>query len=471
MPLIDDTFEPMEIPAKHARVICNQSQTYRYRVLRGGRSGGKDWAFASAAIERGVRQSTRYLCTREVQNTIKASIHQLLSDTILRLGYSDYFKITDHEIRAKHNDTSFIFKGLRDLNADNVKSIEGIDVCMIGEAQDMTKKSFTVLDPSIRKPGSELWIQFNEQFDDDFIYLFSVVNPPDDLICEQVLYTDNPWTTPATYKQAERMRLEDPMLYRNVWLGECLGQGGRVFPLYDKKLHEIDFDMSSLPQCDLYMSIDPHRKYYPAITWYAVTPTGATVVYNEWPRPVDQQGMWYDEARTMMTFDMTMSQLAAVILANDRTFLGGTVIGRTIDPRFAAEHEDFVPALQALGVLNWRQAPFERIETQRESLKTLIGYNPAIPVYGCNTPDWYVERSCGNKSRAYVRHSYAEDKDKEAETHKDFIDNDRYFLSLFPMGRPAYIERDSMRKGPPLKSMAAQMMQSLPAQGYYKVIK
>lgn len=462
MPLINGKFEPLELPPKHARVLFDNTKKWRIRCLHGGRSGAKDWSMTAAIIERAVRKSTRVLCTREIQNTIKDSTHRLLSDTIKRLGYEQYFRVLDNEIRCNVNDSIFAFRGLRDLNADNIKSIEGIDVCMIGEAQNLTKKSFTILNPTIRKPGSEIWIQYNPQFDDDFIYDLTVVNPPNNLICEQVLYTDNPWNSQEIIDQAERMKREDELLYRNVWLGEPLGQGGRVFPMYNPDIHEIDFDLAMLPQCNLYMAIDPHRKYYPAIKWYAVTPTSAVVVYNEWPKYEDL-GMWYDEARNTKQFDIDLKELANIILGNDMTFQypGCSPVKRCGDPRFLNENPDLQRVLMENGVIGWVDAPFEKIETQRENLKVLINYNPALPLCGINTPDWYIKRECRNSCRAYKRHCWSEDKDKEREDNKDFIDVDRYFLSIVN-GKPLYEEPYKPKVGGQLISLATHQLSQLP---------
>lgn len=223
--------------------------------------------------------------------------------------------------------------------------------------------------------------------------------------------------------------------------GKGSNKSGKVYPMYAEEVHDIDFDLTMLPECDLYMAIDPHRKYYPAILWFAVTPSSAVVVYNEWPK-FEDLGMWYDEARNLKVFDKTELELANIILANDLTTqYGGVIAGRVGDPRFLAENVDFVPKLMERGVMGWRDAPYERIETQRDNLRTLLSYNPAIPVCGANMPDWLYDRRCKNARRAAKRH-YWGDKDKEAEEHKDMIDNKRYFLSIFPNGRPVFVERD-----------------------------
>jgi hypothetical protein len=478
MPIKDGKIVDLELPRKHARVLFDQSKQWRFRELHGGRNGAKDWSIAAAAIEIGIRKSTRFLFTREVQKTLAASAHQLLKDTIQRLGYSQYFEVLRNEIRCKQNETIFLFEGLNDIVASDLKSFEGIDIAVICEAEDLTKQSFQTFNFTIRKPGSQIWIQFNPQFEDDFVYSYFVTNPPGNCIgCQvngfglsadgkAVVPADNPWVSPEQIAEAQKLLNSDKDAFDNQCLGLPKGSGGRVFPLYNKDIHEIDFDLSYLPECDLYMSIDPHRKYYPAITWYAVTPTSATVVYNFWPR-FEELGMWYDEARNVKTFDMDRKQLANIILANDHTFQGGKIISRVGDPRFLAENTDFVPGLMEHGVVGWLDIPFERIETQRENLKSLMSYNPAIPFGGCNLPDWYVVRDLTNKTRAYRRHSYDQEKDKESEVHKDPIDNDRYFLSQFPNGKPVYLGRHSVTRIQTIKSLASIQLANLPAQGYY----
>lgn len=467
MPLVDGRFDQVELPEKHIRVLADHTRKWSTRVLYGGRGGGKDYAFIISAIERAVRVPTRVLCTREIMESIQASIYQTVVDCISMLGYNDYFEITKTEIRGKRNGSFFIFRGLKDLNADSIKSYQGIDLVIIGEAAYLSKESYLILEPTIRKEGSEIWVQFNPEFEDDFVYDHFVLNTPEDCIIEKVNYTDNPFCPQKLIDQAEKMKREDIELYKHIWLGEPRGKGGRVYPMYSPEIHRVPFDLDYLPKCDLYMSIDPHRKYYPAITWYAVTPSDAVVVYNEWPRREDLGGLWYDEARDQKAFDLSLKELAHIILANDYCLNGGRIIARCGDPRFLAENPDYTRELMAHGVMGWVDVPFERIETQRENLKSLMHYNPAIPVVGSNTPSWYVSDVCANKDRAYRRHSYDDKKDKESETHKDLIDNDRYFLSMFTDGKPRFTERRGTRPIGQIKSLASLQMEKMPASGYF----
>jgi hypothetical protein len=197
------------------------------------------------------------------------------------------------------------------------------------------------------------------------------------------------------------------------------------------------------------MAIDPHQKYYPFIKWYAVTPLGCVVQYNEWPK-FEDLGMWYDEARESRAFGMSPRELANIILANDMSLqYGAQIMGRVPDPRFDAQNPAFVRQQQECGVLGWVQAEHEKVETQRERLKRLMEYNPALPRLGMNMPQWYVRKGCRNSNRAYLRLMWDEDKEKEMEEGKDPVDCDRYFLNILgdPIRYVPVIKRGSLMDG------------------------
>jgi phage terminase large subunit len=192
MPLVDGKFEPLTLPSeKHQRVLFDSSKPWRYRVLHGGRNGYKDWSVCQAIVEICLRTSKRCLFTREVQLTIADSAHALLRDTIKRLGYTEYFTVHNNRITCNVNDSSIIFRGLNEMVSGDIKSMEGIDICVVMEAEGLQRKSFEEdLDPTIRKDGSEIWIIFNTKQASDFVYQFCVIHPPENMIRELVNYTD-----------------------------------------------------------------------------------------------------------------------------------------------------------------------------------------------------------------------------------------------------------------------------------------
>ena len=111
----------VELIPKIADVIFKPK---RYLFLRGGRGSGKSWSVARALVVLAFQTNHRILCTREVQNSIKQSVHQLLRDQIVELGLSGFFTILENEIRGL-NGSAFYFSGLSDQTSDSIKSFEG----------------------------------------------------------------------------------------------------------------------------------------------------------------------------------------------------------------------------------------------------------------------------------------------------------------------------------------------------------
>lgn len=192
----------------------------RYKVLHGGRGAAKSWGIARALLVRAAEKPIRVLCAREVQKSITDSVHKLLSDQVHSMGLGAFFRITDTQIRGI-NGSEFFFAGIRGQSIENLKSYEGVDICWIEEAQVVTKRSWDVLIPTIRKEDSEIWLSLNEDLDTDETYVRFVQNPPKGAIVEFLTYKDNPWF-PCVLEQ-ERLACEerDPVGYRNIWEGQC----------------------------------------------------------------------------------------------------------------------------------------------------------------------------------------------------------------------------------------------------------
>lgn len=192
----------------------------RYKILWGGRGGAKSWGVARALLIQGAAKPLRVLCAREIQRTISDSVHQLLRDQISGLGLDGNYRVTDTEIRGV-NGTQFLFAGLRQQDAAKIKSFEGADICWVEEAHTVSKKSWDVLIPTIRKPGSEIWVTFNPELDTDDTYVRFVVNTPPDSKLININWRDNPWFPDTLEKERLHLQKTDPDAYENVWEGKC----------------------------------------------------------------------------------------------------------------------------------------------------------------------------------------------------------------------------------------------------------
>ncbi len=214
----------MQAPQQTIRAQIPQALEFlfrpkRYKVGYGGRGGGKSWAFARALLVKAYQHPMRILCARELQSSIKDSVHRLLSDQIRELGLSSHYTIQNTSIKGA-NGSEFLFEGLR-WNIDRIKSLEGVDVCWVEEAKNVSKSSWEVLIPTIRKNHSEIWVSFNPELESDETYRRFITAPPTDSIVTKVNWRENPWFNDVMKREMEDLKSRDEDAYLNIWEGHC----------------------------------------------------------------------------------------------------------------------------------------------------------------------------------------------------------------------------------------------------------
>lgn len=194
----------------------------RYKVAYGGRAGVKSWSFARALLILGLSGNERVLCARELMKSLDESVHKLLADQISLMGMNYLYDVQQAHIYGlgKAKGTEFSFEGLRH-NTNKVKSYEGITRCWVEEAARLSKDSFFLLEPTVRKQGSELWLSFNPEMDDDFIYQYFVVNrPPPDSVVVKTSFRDNRWLSKESLASILHLKETDPDEYLHVYEGQ-----------------------------------------------------------------------------------------------------------------------------------------------------------------------------------------------------------------------------------------------------------
>jgi phage terminase large subunit len=205
-------------------------QPIRFKIFKGGRGGAKSWNFARALLLLGYQRPLRILCAREMQKSIKESVHKLLVDQIKSMGLSHFYEVLQSEIRGA-NGTTFAFEGIR-LNAANLKSYEGVDICWVEEAQTVSDQSWRDLIPTIRKERcfihsdsepswAEIWISFNPLLETDPTYKRFVKNTPTNAILQHTTYRDNPWYPKPLMAEIEDLKISDYDEYLHVYEGQC----------------------------------------------------------------------------------------------------------------------------------------------------------------------------------------------------------------------------------------------------------
>jgi len=245
----------MEIPKEFKRLLDND---WREAAVYGGRYSLKSHTVARILLIRARMSKIRVACFREFQNSIAESSHQLLADLIEKYGLTD-FEITDNSIVNRYNGSDFLFKGLY-RNEQSIKSIEGIKIAWVEEAQTVSKASLEVLTPTIREEGSQIIYTYNRLLELDPIHQRLVLEGRPNSLIINVNYPvaqKYGWLPKAVLEEIEDDRLKRPALYKHKWLGEPNTVEGRIYTdwqIIDEIPHEARLWRRGL---DFGYSIDP----------------------------------------------------------------------------------------------------------------------------------------------------------------------------------------------------------------------
>lgn len=192
-----------------------------YKLLKGGRFSGKTHDAAGMAAFLARNYSIRFLCIRQFQNRIGDSVYTVVKEKIETAGWSDEFDIGVSSIRHRVTGSEFLFYGIA-RNLNDIKGTEGVDVCWIEEGEGLTELQWSIIDPTIRKEGAEVWILWNPHLITDFVQAKLPALLGDDCIIRHINYTENAFLSDTAREKAERLKEADPDAYRHIYLGEPL---------------------------------------------------------------------------------------------------------------------------------------------------------------------------------------------------------------------------------------------------------
>jgi len=213
------TLEYIDIAAQFPKKLMPLFHPKRYKVLYGGRGGAKSWGVARALLLTALEQPLRVLCAREIQKSMKDSVHRLLRDQISELNLADEYDVFDTEIRGK-NGSLITFAGLQSHTVDSIKSFEGADRVWCEEAHSISAKSWETLIPTIRKPDSEIWVTMNPDMDTDETYVRFITTPSDDTWLCEINWRDNPWFPYVLEQERQKAQRVSPETYQHIWEGK-----------------------------------------------------------------------------------------------------------------------------------------------------------------------------------------------------------------------------------------------------------
>lgn len=206
-----------EFPEK---VLPGIFEHHRYKSLRGGRGSAKSWSVCRALLLLGIDRPLRVLCARETQKSIRDSVHKLLVDQMVRMQLAGEYVAHQVDIKGR-NGTLFAFTGLSELTAESIKSFEGFDIVWIEEAQVVSDRSWTILVPTIRKPGSQIWATWNPELDTDPTWKRLIEKPFPDTWSVELNWRDNPWFTDVLEQERQHaLATLSKADYENIWEGK-----------------------------------------------------------------------------------------------------------------------------------------------------------------------------------------------------------------------------------------------------------
>lgn len=265
----------VKIPPKLVGIYTPKRGAAQYRAIYGGRGSGKSQTAALMAAIWGYAEPLRILCTRELQVSIKDSFHREIKDAIERTPWlASHYDVGVDYLRGR-NGTEFIFRGLRH-NTSSIKSLAGIDLTIVEEAEDVPEDSWLALEATVfRQPRSELWAIWNPRSESSPVDKRFRKTPPADALIAEVNWNDNPFFPDRlnTLRKREQQRL-DAATYAHIWEGAYLqNSDAQVFsgkfeikefeptPLWDGPYYGMDFGFAQDPTATIECYIHNERLY------------------------------------------------------------------------------------------------------------------------------------------------------------------------------------------------------------------
>jgi phage terminase large subunit len=196
-------------------------------VLHGGRGGAKSLSIVDYLIVKSFEDKhCQYLCAREIQNSLLASVFSVFQEKIYDLGFSQYFRVVESRgfIHNIASDVKIYFKGLwRDPNA--IKGIVNLKRLFIDEAASISRHSWRILAPTVmRVEAPQIIVAFNPEFTTDVVYEeFITNNTKENIFIKKVSYRHNAFKLPPEFfRELESLKKKDNEEYLHVYEGHCI---------------------------------------------------------------------------------------------------------------------------------------------------------------------------------------------------------------------------------------------------------
>lgn len=175
------------------------------------------WDTAGFSIFLARNYKIKVLCMRQLQNRIQDSVYSTLVAQIDRFGLTKEFEVLKSTIIHRRTKSQFHFHGIKH-DVEEIKGFEGADIGWIEEGEGLTKDQWALIEPTIRKEGSECWIVYNPRLCSDFIETFKH-DPANGTIVRHINYDENPFLSKTMLRKIDRLKELDYDEYEHIYLG------------------------------------------------------------------------------------------------------------------------------------------------------------------------------------------------------------------------------------------------------------
>lgn len=206
----------LDIPEKLIPII-KYFNDYQYFLIEGGRGSGKSHSVARFMLYLGsIIDNLRVFFGREIQNTIEESVYTLLKD-LIKENNLDYV-VGATKIDHAQKGSMLRFKGFREQGSVNIKGLEGVDILVIDEAQQVKKDTLDIIIPTIRKTNSKIFFIMNRLLKEDPVYV--AMKGRADCLHIHIDYFENKYCPAKLINEAEECKAKNLDDYNHIWLGE-----------------------------------------------------------------------------------------------------------------------------------------------------------------------------------------------------------------------------------------------------------
>lgn len=226
--------------------ILEQKHTYYF--YHSGRGCGKSENIIRCLVSLSLGKKLRFLIIRSTKASLKQSVYATFKELIIALGLRKYFKFTGDRIVC-HNGSEFIFMGIKTHNALEVKSIYGVNVTFVEEAEGLSEGALRTLLPSVLRQRNDVDIKettnnleksefggsinsvifaMNPKFREDAVWQFFMEHePPENSLIVKLTQKDNPYfeKTGMQKLMEHDYKILPKNVADNIWKGELLDFG------------------------------------------------------------------------------------------------------------------------------------------------------------------------------------------------------------------------------------------------------